>query len=361
MALFSISRLAVYLSLLSAISVLGAERPIAKDCSALSSLIFTPDTDVYEAAEFAADCIDEPLGHSYLQSALLGTFHEQPEEIIAELGLPDAARSADSFFKAFFIRKALIEGAMNSGDEARRTYSYLGESAKRGSLYGSAYFTYTSLFNDWDWAGKFVQNLTPLGDAHFSAVKQLINHLNTVCFYSKMFPSKNPPAPEPLDLEHFWLAPEFAQMLVLLRKNECEHVEKFISNNELEPAPISDFFLTALMHHWEIENEHSLSVDKLRANASQYDASEIPVIVSEWVKRYKSSQPDNPLLWCDANQTVNLNLCYRTAFYQDFHCKSTLSVEGFQEKMMSSEEYDYCRSVLFLHTSGIPKTSDTGS
>lgn len=242
MAFVFISRFAVFLSLISAVTLVGAKKSIAKDCSALSSLIFLPDTQVHEAAELAADCIDDPLGHSYLQSALTGNFYEQPEEILAELALPDAERSADSYYKAFFVRKAFIEEAMNPGDEVRRTYSYLFESAKRGSLYGSAYLTYWGLFNDTEWAGNFVENLKPFGEAHFSAVKQLLSHVNTVCFYSKMFPSKNPQAPEPLEPEHFWLTPEFAQMLVLLRKIECEHVESFVSANALEPAPISDFF-----------------------------------------------------------------------------------------------------------------------
>ncbi len=352
MALVSIFRFAVFLSLIAAVSVAGAEKSIAKDCSVLSSIIFMPDTQVHEAAELAADCIDEPLGHSYLQSALMGTFHEQPEEILAELALPDAERSADSYYKAFFVRKAFIDGAMNPGDEVRRTYSYLFESAKRGSLYGSTYVTYWGLFNDTEWAGNFVENLKPFGEARFSAVRQLLSHVNTVCFYSKMFPTKNPPAPEPLDPAHFWLTPEFAQMLVLLGKIECEHVKDFVSANALEPAPISDFFLTELMHHWELEHKHRLSIDELRADASEYANSEIPVAVSEWVKRYKSSLPDNPLLWCDTNQTDKLNLCYRTAFYQDFHCKGMLSVQGFTEQLPSSMEYDYCRYLLFAHTLG---------
>lgn len=328
----------------------------AKECSELSSLIFLPKDTLDTAVELAAECKDTALAHSYLQSALVGVFMEQAIDLQDTLGVPDSDRTADSFYKAFMIRRLTVDGAMEPGDEARRTYTYLFESAKRGSLYGSAYTTYMGLFKKEDWAGTVIQNIEPFGVAHLSAVKQLVNHLNTSCFYSTKFPSKNPPAPEPLVLDHYWQTPEFSQMLMLLRENECDHVESFISKNALNPEMISGYFLTELRHQWELENIDDLTMFKLKNSSNQYSNSEIPTEVLSWVERYKELSPENPLNWCDENQADNLNLCYRLAFFDDFYCSGALSVDGFSDRIQNSAEYDYCRGTRFFAYSGVLPT-----
>lgn len=325
----------------------GANATDIKECSDLSSIIFVSDTEIDETVELAEKCKDEALGHSYLQSALIGLYRNQEEHVIEDLAVPDSEKSAESYFKAFSIRKSFIQGALTASDKGRKTYSYLFESVKRGSLYGSAYVTYMGLFRDKKWAGNYVENLKPLGTGHLSAVNQLLNHLNRTCFYSTVFPSKNPAAPEPLVLEHYWQAPEFAQMLVLLRENDCEHVENFISTHAVEPKLISEFFVTEMSHAWELENVDELSIFKLREAANQYAKSTLPEAVEDWVQRYKSFERDSPLNWCDENHPDKLNLCYRFAFFDDFYCKSALSVEGYVDQLTRSAEYNYCRSMDF--------------
>lgn len=281
----------------------------AQDCSSLKDSTFTEKVDFNNVPKMYECALG---GDDYLKSYLQGLFFSGLIDFTDnQIDLLRSPVEDDdySLLKSYFINASRPRGDGDKED----SIEFLIQSAKLGNPYAGYLASARYIYEDGhlaDAISHFSYNYSHRYGMFFFSMRRMIkNGCYDLSRLQKDSVKKG-----------FYYDPHFLNFIFYFRNSGCIINDFDMSIGNYFYLPINDYIKA---------NEYSNEFELLK--------------ITDWIREHKRLDKESPLIFCDNH---NDSVCSAYAFYDDFYCKSIITVR--ERDVFLSPEYKKCREIFLI-------------